>query len=82
MIFYVLIKHNVGRVAQDELDKSKLSNNILGKIWRLADHDQDGHLNNEEFSLARHLIKVKYEGSQIPEELLSQLIPLSQREED
>ena len=82
MIFYVLKKHNVGRVARDELVKSKLSNNILGKIWRLADHDQDGLLDSEEFALAMHLIKVKCEGSQIPEGLPSHLIPPSQREED
>ena len=29
-----------GRVAKEELVKSKLSNNVLGKIWQLADHDQ------------------------------------------
>jgi len=71
-----------GRVARDELVKSKLSNNVLGKIWRLADHDQDGLLDNEEFALAMHLIKVKCEGSQIPDELPVHLIPPSQRNED
>jgi len=71
-----------GRVARDELLKSKLSNNVLGKIWRLADHDQDGLLDNEEFALAMHLIKVKCEGSQIPDELPAHLIPPSQRNED
>jgi len=71
-----------GRVARDELVKSKLSNNVLGKIWRLADHDQDGLLDSEEFALAMHLIKVKCEGSQIPEELPAHLIPPSQRKEE
>jgi len=71
-----------GRVARDELIKSKLSNNVLGKIWRLADYDQDGLLDEEEFALAMHLIKVKCEGSQIPEELPTHLIPPSQRQEE
>ena len=92
----------LGRVARDELLKSRLTNNILGKIWRwedcieinsyivntntsltkselsnkrtmwkdppnqitiftlfrLADTDADGLLDDEEFALAQHLIKV------------------------
>jgi len=81
-IFNTLEQHNgkiTGRVARDELLKSKLTNNVLGKIWRLADTDQDGLLDSEEFALALHLIKLKVEGHVIPETLPSHLIPPSHR---
>merc|ERR1711936_1459560 len=68
-----------GRVARDELLKSKLTNNILGKIWRLADTDADGLLDDEEFALAQHLIKLKIAGHTIPDSLPAHLIPPRQR---
>ena len=69
----------LGRVAREELIKSKLPSKELGKIWRLADVDHDGLLDDEEFALAMHLIKVKIEGHQIPDELPAHLIPPSHR---
>ena len=42
--------------------KSKLPNNVLGKIWKLADVDKDGMLDSDEFALAMHLINVKLDG--------------------
>merc|ERR1711872_898231 len=62
-------------VARDELLKSRLTNNILGKIWRLADTDADGLLDDEEFALAQHLIKLKIAGHTIPDSLPAHLIP-------
>ena len=38
--------------------KSKLPNSVLGKVWKLADYDKDGYLDDEEFALAMHLIKL------------------------
>lgn len=42
--------------------KSKLPNAVLGKIWKLADVDQDGQLDGDEFALANYLINLKLEG--------------------
>jgi hypothetical protein len=39
-LYLLLLLGTIGRVARDELLKSKLTNNTLGKIWRLADTDQ------------------------------------------
>jgi len=58
---------------------SKLPNSVLGKIWKLADIDKDGVLVDEEFALANHLIKVKLEGHELPNELPAHLLPPSKR---
>lgn len=82
-IFCNLEQHDgkiTGRVARDELLKSKLTNNILGKIWRLADADQDGLLDDEEFALALHLIKLKVDGHSLPDHLPNHLLPPRQRQ--
>jgi len=68
-----------GRSAKEEMMKSNLPNKVLGKIWKLADTDSDGMLDNDEFALAMHLIKVKVEGNEIPDELPKHLIPPSKR---
>jgi len=81
-VFQTLEQNNgkiTGRVARDELLKSRLTNNILGKIWRLADTDADGLLDDEEFALAQHLIKLKIAGHTIPDSLPAHLIPPRQR---
>jgi hypothetical protein len=59
--------------------KSNLPSKVLGKIWKLADTDTDGMLDNEEFALAMHLIKVKVAGNEIPDDLPKHLIPPSKR---
>uniref|UniRef100_UPI00398E4819 EH domain-containing protein 1-like isoform X1 n=1 Tax=Pristiophorus japonicus TaxID=55135 RepID=UPI00398E4819 len=81
-IFYMLSPINgkiSGNNAKKEMVKSKLPNTVLGKIWKLADHDRDGLLDDEEFALACHLIKIKLEGYDLPGELPGHLIPPSQR---
>lgn len=42
--------------------KSKLPNNVLGKVWKLSDVDKDGLLDADEFALAMHLINIKLDG--------------------
>ena len=45
-----------------EMIKSKLPNNVLGKVWKLSDVDKDGLLDADEFALAMHLINIKLDG--------------------
>ncbi|MEQ2183811.1 3-hydroxyisobutyryl-CoA hydrolase [Goodea atripinnis] len=81
-IFYTLSPVNgkvTGANAKKEMVKSKLPNTVLGKIWKLADINKDGMLDDEEFALANHLIKVKLEGHELPSELPAHLVPPSKR---
>lgn len=64
-----------GSAAKSIMVQSKLQNSVLAKIWKLADHDNDGMLNDQEFALAMHLIDVKKNGHDIPGELPKHLIP-------
>uniref|UniRef100_A0A8D3A7U0 EH-domain containing 3 n=1 Tax=Scophthalmus maximus TaxID=52904 RepID=A0A8D3A7U0_SCOMX len=81
-IFYTLSPVNgkvTGANAKREMVKSKLPNTVLGKIWKLADIDKDGMLDDEEFALANHLIKVKLEGHELPSDLPAHLVPPTKR---
>lgn len=81
-IFYMLMPVNgkiTGVNAKKEMMNSRLPNTVLGKIWKLADCDQDGMLDDEEFALAQHLIKIKLEGYELPTELPDHLVPPSHR---
>ncbi|KAL5232903.1 hypothetical protein ACI65C_000313 [Semiaphis heraclei] len=75
------LETNDGKVvrtaAKEEFLKSKLPNSVLSKIWKLADQDGDGLLDSDEFALAMYLIKIKLEGSELPETLPKHLIPPS-----
>jgi hypothetical protein len=68
-----------GAAAKSEMIKSKLPNSVLGKIWKLADIDKDGMLDKDEWALARYLVKIKLEGSEIPSDLPNHLVPPSKR---
>lgn len=59
--------------------KSNLPKAVLGKVWRLADTDHDGMLDSDEFALAMHLIKIKLEGHDLPDNLPKHLVPPSKR---
>ncbi|KAJ8951431.1 hypothetical protein NQ318_006860 [Aromia moschata] len=65
--------------AKSQMVKSKLPNSVLAKVWKLADVDKDGMLDNEEFALAMHLINIKIDGNDLPSELPTHLVPPSKR---
>jgi len=68
-----------GAAAKAEMIKSKLPNNVLGKVWKLSDVDKDGMLDSDEFALAMHLISIKMDGHDLPAELPTHLVPPSKR---
>ena len=68
-----------GSVAKKEMIKSRLPNPVLAKVWRLADVDQDGMLDSDEFALAMHLINIKLDGFDLPDDLPGHLIPPSKK---
>lgn len=68
-----------GASAKGEMIKSKLPNNVLGKIWKLSDVDRDGMLDSDEFALAMHLMNIKLDGNDLPAELPPHLVPPSKR---
>ncbi|KAL3873049.1 hypothetical protein ACJMK2_036210 [Sinanodonta woodiana] len=68
-----------GAAAKSEMVKSKLPNSVLGKIWKLADLDHDGMLDMDEWALANHLVKIKLDGHDLPNELPDHLIPPSKK---
>lgn len=68
-----------GSAAKQEMLKSKLPNSVLGKVWKLSDIDKDGMLDSDEFALAMHLINVKLDGNDLPNELPDHLVPPSKK---
>ena len=48
-------------------------------IWRHSDVDHDGMLDSDEFALAMHLIHIKLEGFDLPEDLPDHLVPPSKK---
>lgn len=59
--------------------RSKLPNSVLRRIWALADIDQDGMLDRDEFAVAMFLIDHKLDGNDIPDSLPPRLIPPSKK---
>lgn len=68
-----------GASAKQEMVRSKLPNNVLGKIWKLSDVDKDGMLDSDEFALAMHLMNIKLDGHDLPSELPRHLVPPAKR---
>ncbi|XP_061834425.1 epidermal growth factor receptor substrate 15-like 1 isoform X2 [Nerophis lumbriciformis] len=68
-----------GEKVRPVLINSKLSLDILGKVWDLSDIDKDGHLDKDEFAVAMHLVYRALEKEPVPVHLPSTLIPLSKR---
>jgi len=77
------LKPNKGKIAgstaKKEMVKSRLPNPVLAKVWRLADVDGDGALDSDEFALAMHLIHIKLDGFDMPDQLPDHLVPPSKK---
>ncbi|CAH8520825.1 unnamed protein product [Dicrocoelium dendriticum] len=69
-----------GESARKHMIKSQLPSSTLRKIWILGDVDRDGCLDEDEFALVCHLIKLKLEGDDLPSVLPPHLIPPSKRQ--
>ena len=52
---------------------------MLAHIWNLADIQNRGKLNSDEFAVAMHLIYKKLNGYDLPQKLPENLIPPSQK---
>jgi len=55
-----------GAQLRDFFIKSGLGTPVLKKVWSLADHDQDGFLNENDFITAKRLIKMVLNGEELP----------------
>ncbi|TRY59892.1 hypothetical protein DNTS_008122 [Danionella cerebrum] len=82
-IFYSLSPYEgklSGSKVKGWMMSTGLPSSVLGRIWRLADVDEDGKLDVEEFALAGYLIEVRLEGFGLPHELPANLVPPSKRQ--
>ncbi|KAJ3240070.1 Intersectin 1 (SH3 domain protein) [Chytriomyces hyalinus] len=77
---------NSGYISGDRaiqiFKQSGLSDDILGHIWSLADTQNSGKLDSNEFAVAMHLIYAKRGGKDLPKTLPANLVPPSTRELD
>ena len=63
---------DAGETAKQIFERAQLPNDVLGRIWNLADRDQKGHLGLTEFIIAMHLLASFKNGSM---RALPQILP-------
>lgn len=72
-----------GKLSGDQVKPVLLNSNlpadVLGKIWFLADIDQDGMLDREEMCVALHLVYRALENDPVPAALPPSMVPPSKR---
>lgn len=61
-----------GETAKQIFERANLPNDVLGRIWNLADREQKGHLGQTEFIIAMHLLASYKNGSM---RALPQILP-------
>lgn len=61
-----------GETAKQIFERARLPNDVLGRIWNLADREQKGHLGLTEFIIAMHLLASYKNGSM---RALPQILP-------
>lgn len=64
--------NRIGETAKQIFERANLPNDVLGRIWNLADTEQKGHLGLTEFIIAMHLLASYKNGSM---RALPQLLP-------
>ncbi|KAI7822338.1 hypothetical protein BC939DRAFT_453853 [Gamsiella multidivaricata] len=69
-----------GERAREIFGLSGLPQTDLGHIWALADPNNQGKLNKDEFAVAMHLVYRKLNGGDIPAVLPDDLVPPSSRD--
>ena len=65
----------LGNVAKEFFERSRLPTTELSQIWNLADVNHDGALSLAEFCTAMHLVVLRVNGFELPDELPPQLQP-------
>ena len=68
-----------GETAKEFFEKSRLPITELRKIWQLSDVTKDGSLSMEEFLTAMHLVVLRRNDIELPEELPACLQPMTLR---
>ena len=68
-----------GGTAIEMMSQSGLDKSDLEKIWTLADPDDKGRLDMDEFAVAMHLLYRKLNGYPVPNRLPPELVPPSTR---
>ncbi|KAM9326150.1 epidermal growth factor receptor substrate 15 [Gastrophryne carolinensis] len=68
-----------GDKVKPVLLNSKLSVEVLGRVWELSDIDHDGLLDRDEFAVAMFLVYSALEKEPVPMILPPALVPLSKR---
>ena len=61
---------SVEKVRRFLMEKYKLPDYILDKIWELSDQDKDGFLDRYEWTVASHLTGRAYDGDEIPDQVV------------
>ncbi|PIA13498.1 hypothetical protein COEREDRAFT_104060 [Coemansia reversa NRRL 1564] len=68
-----------GEQAREVFAQSGLPQHELARVWSLADINNQGELNLDEFSVAMHLIFRRLAGALIPDQLPADLVPRSSK---
>ncbi|CAF1149662.1 unnamed protein product [Adineta steineri] len=64
-----------GNIAKEFFERSRLLTTELSQIWNLSDVNHDGALSLAEFCTAMHLVVLRVNGFELPDELPPQLQP-------
>ncbi|CAF0774748.1 unnamed protein product [Rotaria sordida] len=64
-----------GNIAKEFFERSRLPTSELSQIWNLSDVNHDGALSLAEFCTAMHLVVLRVNGFELPDELPLQLQP-------